>query len=92
MLAHSELLLGAVISHGKKAWLSSQCRLGLILKPLTISWEGMAIFTPAVVTVDRWTHVGKVSPPSISPETWGRLFEVCGVAYMLGQEQLSRNK
>lgn len=52
----------------------------------------MAIFTPAVVTVDGWTHVGKVSPPSISPETWGRLFEVCGVAYMLGQEQLSRNK
>lgn len=31
--------------------------------------------------------MGKVSPPSISPETQGGLFEFCGVSHMLGQEQ-----
>lgn len=34
--------------------------------------------------------MGKVSPPSISPETQGRLFEFCGVPHMPGRGSRGR--
>lgn len=43
----------------KKNWFSSQCCLGLILK---FSWEGMAIFTPA------WLSICKVV--ALLPRKW----------------------
>lgn len=60
----------------KKAWFSSQCCLGLILK---FSWEGMVIFTPAwlsickVVALLHWKWLHSRQLPEELSAQWRQL-------------------